>query len=202
MGITNMEQRTERPGPSNGDKARANDWEDAVRRAVIATAMTNVPEDDGLGHVVARIRRQDTEERRVRRGSGFEAAWAWLAGLVPSRPVFAAMAVLLVAQSVVIFNLWGGRHGEEDYAGFRTAHPGDIAHEPFLRVSFNPDIREFDMRQLLREVSAEIVAGPSHLGEYYLLVTGVAASSVRDVLINNDQVEAVALVERLPVEGH
>jgi hypothetical protein len=53
--------------------------------------------------------------------------------------------------------------------GFRTLSAAEAGSAtPALRIVFAPDCSEAEMRRLLLEVRAEIVAGPSPLGAYTL----------------------------------
>ena len=180
------------------------DWDAAVKHAVIQTAATDLPEDGGLSHVLARIRAANpaipvNNKLQAARSPGW---FDWLAGLMAPRPMFAAMAVVLLTQFAIIASIWPNHSLPENYADFRS-HQGPVNTEhPFLRVSFKPEATEYDMRMLLREITAEIVAGPSQLGEYYLLVPEGEVASVRDRLMSNMQIERVDLVDQLPHTGY
>lgn len=198
-----MAQHTDPSAAGAAGDDRTPDWDEVVKRAVIQTAATDLPEDEGLSRVLGRIRAgnrttQDSRKLQATRGEG----WLdWLAGLMAPRPMFATMAAVLVAQLAIIVSIWPNQNLSEDYAGFRS-HPGhaNLDH-PFIRISFKPEATEYDMRMLLREASAEIVAGPSQLGEYYLLVPKGEVASVRDLLASNARIEQVDLVDQLPPTG-
>lgn len=198
-----MAQQTD-PRPGVADSERKPDWEEVVKRAVIQTAATDLPEDEGLSLVLGRIRADSRSSQGRHKpepmpGQGW---FDWFARLMAPRPVFATMAAVLVAQLAIIVSIWPDQNLSEDYAGFRS-HPGQASSEqPFIRVSFKPEATEYDMRMLLREATAEIVAGPSQLGEYYLLAPKGEVASVRDVLASNAQIERVDLVDRLPPTGY
>lgn len=198
-----MAQHTDPRAGAAGNE-RTPDWDEVVKRAVIQTAATDLPEDEGLSRVLGRIRAdnratQASRKPQATRGQG----WLdWFAGLMAPRPVFATMAAVLVAQLAIIVSIWPNQNLSEDYAGFRS-HPGQTnIEQPFIRVSFKPEATEYDMRMLLREVAVEIVAGPSQLGEYYLLAPKGEVASVRDLLASNAQIERVDLVDQLPPTGY
>jgi hypothetical protein len=69
----------------------------------------------------------------------------------------------------------------------------------YIRVSFKSGATERDIRQLLNTVQGEIVAGPSQIGEYYVLTPQDAVESHVSVLRASTSVfEAVDLVKKLP----
>lgn len=190
------------------ESSNTQDWDTAINRAVIATAALGIPEDEGLEEVRARIARLSTSDietarhsNQPRRPSLWSAAQAWVARLLPApaRPVFAVMAVALLIQGLVISNLW---QEQENYAEFRNAYAEPSASQTFVRVLFRPELREQEMRQLLRQNSAEIVAGPSQWGEYYLLINSHPAAAARDALRLSTQVEKAEIVQRLPTQEH
>ena len=65
-----------------------------------------------------------------------------------------AASVMLMVQGAIIFNLL---QTEDNYAPLS----GLTQQQPTLQIRFNPDIREADMRQLLRDIKGQILDGPS-----------------------------------------
>ena len=192
------------PRAGAAGNGRIPDWDEVVKRAVIQTAATDLPEDEGLSRVLGRIRADNraTQASRKPEAKRVQGWFDWITGLMAPRPMFATMAAVLVAQLAIIVSLWPNQSLPGDYAGFRS-HPGQTNNEqPFIRISFKPEATEYDMRILLREAAAEIVAGPNQLGEYYLLVPKGEVESVRDVLASNAQIERVGLVDQLPPTGY
>lgn len=69
-----------------------------------------------------------------------------------------------------------------------AANDGAVA--PALQVAFRPDASEAELRALLSQIGAEIVAGPSALGLYGVAVADPA--SAREVLAATPIVEGVS----------
>lgn len=68
--------------------------------------------------------------------------------------------------------------------GFRTLATPEVAPAtPALRIVFAPDCSEAEMRRLLLEVRAEIVAGPSPLGAYTLALGPLAAGESPEAVV-------------------
>ena len=65
-----------------------------------------------------------------------------------------AASLMLMVQGAIIFNLL---QTEDNYAPLS----GLTQQQPTLQIRFNPDIREADMRQLLRDIQGQILDGPS-----------------------------------------
>jgi hypothetical protein len=68
----------------------------------------------------------------------------------------------------------------------------------FIRVSFKHTVSEPQMRQLLNTIQGDIVAGPSQLGEYYVLTPHGDITSHVQTLQNSAFVEGVSIVTKLP----
>ncbi len=69
-----------------------------------------------------------------------------------------------------------------------------------LRVSFLPDARESELRLLLIEARATIVAGPTRLGDYYLRVPAGQLDAARTRLQRSALVAGVDAVADVPEE--
>ncbi len=179
----------DRPGPD----ARLSEWDTVVRDAVIHSA-AHVDESEGLKEALRRIEGRPA----VPRPKPIERLSIWLSGLLVPSPAFAVLAVVAVVQAVAIASLIAREDQDTDYAGFRSVSGGTLPTDPFLRVAFRPDARELDIRRVLHETSAEIVAGPSQLGEYYLLVPKGSTAGARAHLAANPHVESATLAEHLP----
>jgi hypothetical protein len=112
-------------------------------------------------------------------------------------PAFAMTAALLLVQAAVITGLMIER---PDVATTRAV-PGAYA-GPFVRVSFQPQATEQEIRLLLVEVQGQLVAGPGQLGNYYLMVPAGTADAAVKKLEASKAVEAVAVVQELPPVGN
>jgi hypothetical protein len=69
-----------------------------------------------------------------------------------------------------------------------------------LRVSFKPEARESELRLLLIEARASIVAGPTRLGDYYLRVPAGQLDAARRLLLRSGLVAGADAVADLPEE--
>ena len=65
---------------------------------------------------------------------------------------------------------------------------------------FAPTSTESDLRELLRKAGAEIVAGPSQLGDYYLLVDAEKLTSTLAALRTSPKIETAEIVNALPAK--
>lgn len=182
---TDRDRQPGTPGPE--------DWHELVRAAVIETA-ARVPETEGLHETLARVRaRPAPKPARSRLAE-------WWAGFIQMpAPAFAALAGVVVLQAAVIAGL--ATHDTGDFADYRSHGASAIAEEPFLRIAFHPDAREADLRTVLRQHAADIVAGPTQLGEYFLMVPAGTVQATRDSLSTNALITSVALVDQLPDPG-
>ncbi len=73
-----------------------------------------------------------------------------------------------------------------------------MKYDAFIRVSFRQDTRESDLRTLLRSIHAEVVAGPSQIGDYFLLVSNPEAQAALATLKSSSSIESVEIVDELP----
>jgi hypothetical protein len=75
-----------------------------------------------------------------------------------------------------------------------------LADGPLLRVNFKPEAREADIRLLMIEAHALIVAGPTRLGDYYLKVGTERLPATRALIAASALVQQVDEVSGLPEE--
>jgi hypothetical protein len=68
----------------------------------------------------------------------------------------------------------------------------------FIRTSFKSTTTEVEIRKLLNAVQADIVAGPSQIGEYYLLTSQDQIAAHLATLKGSAFVESADVVNRLP----
>jgi anti-sigma factor RsiW len=158
-----------------------------------------------LQRMLARIDESEREERQ--QGTGRRL-------LLPFRSLVAAprpLRTALVAQAAMILLLlgtlaWSARRpglpaAAAPGAAYRTLsnpEPAPVASVP-LRVMFQPQATEREIRELLRGVNGEITAGPSASGAYTVAVPA-AGEPVRVVLAHlRSESQVVILAE--PVAG-
>ena len=157
----------------------------------------DIAEDRGLAQVMQRIRAEaksasKAAARRDRENTlnRFREWFRW-------SPALALACGLVAVQFGVIVHLYGLRGGEEsEYSGVRTMIGRHS--EAFVRVAFKPDATENDLRTLVRGIGAEIVAGPTQLGDYYLVVPATGAEAALKTLQSNASVESAEVVRALP----
>jgi hypothetical protein len=68
----------------------------------------------------------------------------------------------------------------------------------FLRIAFKATVTEAQMRELLNAVNVNIVAGPSQLGEYYLLASSAELDVTLRKLKQSSFVDSANVVKKLP----
>lgn len=182
-------------------------WNHTIRHAVHHSADLSLPENFGLGDVLARIGQHEAGKRADARlqaapthpaDSLMQRLFDWLR----SGPALATACAIMLVQAGIIGELWlqAGEAPDEkpEYAIVR-ALPGDAgSHEPFIRVSFASETTERKLRALLNTVQADVVAGPTQLGDYFLLVPAGQADAARKTLIDSGIVEEAELVHALP----
>lgn len=161
-----------------------------------------VSSEVGLERTLQRIRAESPQGRAARpplKGSLFARARGWLATLVPQpvlRPAFAGALVVVAVQGLVIANLVAER---DESTELRAVRPSVIDKGPFLKVNFKPDAREADIRLLLVEVRGSLAGGPGQLGDWFVRVPEEQVASVTATMKASAIVEAVAVVDALPV---
>jgi hypothetical protein len=116
----------------------------------------------------------------------------------PARPrwnlgLAVAASLLVIIQGGVIFSLLNQQQVEPAYLPLASNH----YQGPVLQVRFNPDIREAQMRNLLLEIDARIIEGPSSNGLYRITLTSEANSRLTQLV---DQIRASGLVEHVAQE--
>jgi anti-sigma-K factor RskA len=174
------------------------DWEKSLRQAVKNDASLDVAEDRGLSQVMQRIRMESKPAATISRRNKPSS------GSAPSRlfewfrwsPALALACGIVAVQFGVIVHLYQVRGEEEAYAGVRSVKTKRA--ESFVRVSFRPETTENELRTLLRELQAEIVSGPSQLGDYYLVVKSDTVQSMLTALQSSPHVESAEIVNALP----
>ena len=82
----------------------------------------------------------------------------------------------------------------------RTTATGMIAPSniDFIRISFKPTATEREIRNALNSVHGDIVAGPSQIGEYYVLTPQAQILAHVATLKSSSVIEVVDVVKKLP----
>lgn len=172
----------------------------ALAAALVAEAPAAAPHPAQLTRL---LRRLDAEEAApalssLRRLAAPFAAlprgWRWA--------LSAQLALLLVA----VLALFGAATpGDQSPAPALYRTLGDAAAAPAngtrLRVVFAPELQEGEMRQLLLEVRAEVVAGPTPLGVYTLALPAGAGEPLTVVLEHLRRQPGVRFAEPVTAGG-
>jgi len=106
------------------------------------------------------------------------------------RAVAIAACVLLIVQTIALLPQWVTDSGEDNL----IAAGGSSVIAPYgriLTITFVPDAREENIRQMLLSVGARIVDGPSALGVYKLSVATNDATVVKKLKARRNLVESV-----------
>ena len=182
------------------DDARAKallEWEKSLRQAVKNDPSLDIAEDRGLGQVMQRIRAEArTAAQTARRTKSSSSAPSRVLEWFRWSPALAMAAGIVAVQFGVIVHMYQTRGEESAYSGMRSI--GGKRTDSFLRVSFKAETTENDLRTLLRSLQAEIVSGPSQLGDYYLVVKTDAVQSTLTTLQSSPHVESAEIVNALP----
>jgi len=179
------------------------EWERTLRRSVQSDPQSEIAEDRGLSQVMERIRAETkpaaasvTRRAPARAASGTTSFGDRLRGWFAWSPALALACGVVAVQFGVIVHMSTQRGEESEYSGVRAIKPR--SKDAFVRVEFKPETTESSLRALLREVNAEIVSGPTQLGDYYLVVSAASAQSVLTRLHSNTNVESAEIVRELP----
>jgi hypothetical protein len=172
-------------------------WERAVQAAAKNDPAFDISADRGLYQTMQRIRAEAASKAaptRAARGGWFSR----LGEKLQWSPALAVACGLVAVQFAVIAQMWSARSEGSEYAGVRAMDRRVQTASTFIRIAFKPDITEGDLNSLLRGIQAEIVSGPSQLGDYYLLLKKQGAEGALSVLQNSASVESVEIVNALP----
>ena len=108
------------------------------------------------------------------------------------------LAWVVAAQAVIVVGLGGVLvHNHQAAGEYRTLSSPD-SHGTLLVVTFDPQMTEAQMRELVRSNDTRIVGGPTEAGAYLLGVSPDRANRVRD---NLRAAHGVTLAERMDVGG-
>lgn len=116
----------------------------------------------------------------------------WQNGVRIPAPAFALLAALVVGQAAFM-----AQDALDEGALYRNQTLASCQKAPALKIIVKPETRQADLVVLLRKVDANIVAGPSEMGELWLAVSGNRAAAVSNAL---EQLRSSALLnEALPL---
>jgi anti-sigma factor RsiW len=162
-----------------------------------------VSSEVGLERAMRRIRSNGPVPQGVRGAAGpslLERLRDWFASVVPQpvlRPAFAGALAVVALQTAVIVGMV--MEPDDDTSELRAIQQASVADEgPYLKVNFDADAREADIRLLLVEVNGSLAAGPGQLGDYYVRVPAERLAAITDRLKASEIVDGVAVVDALP----
>lgn len=173
-------------------------WETDIRSAVRDNPALTVAADHGLERVMQRIQ----AETLAKRPASKQVQGNWFSRLsqyLTASPGLSFACAIVLIQFGVIAHTQSGKQDEKIYSDVRSATVEPAQNDTFLKVSFRQGAQERDMRLLTRMINANIVAGPSQLGDYYLLVSRDEAAASLNVLRASSHVESADIVNALPV---
>ena len=118
---------------------------------------------------------------------------AWMQGRIRMRaPVLAAVAVLVVAQSVIIGSLMTDPTREGAFRSERA----DCISSPRIRVVFNPDAKHLEIVLLLRKLGMILQEGPSETGEFWLIAPQGKQLEEDQVMLRSSPLVQEAMITR------
>lgn len=173
-------------------------WETDIRSAVRDNPALTVAADHGLERVMQRIQ----AEALAKRPASKQVQGNWFSRLsqyLTASPGLSFACAIVLIQFGVIAHTQSGKQDEKMYSDVRSATVEAAQNDTFLKVSFRQGAQERDLRLLTRMINANIVAGPSQLGDYYLLVSRDEAAAALNVLRASSHVESADIVNALPV---
>jgi hypothetical protein len=163
---------------------------------------TPMSADIGLSKAMARIQAEKPMRRSANaQPSALQRFSAWLfgsgnAGFAKFSPALGMALAVIALQAVVIGK---GVMTAPDFAEVRGAKKG-LADGPLLRVNIKSDAKENEIRLLLIDNGALIIAGPTHLGDYYIKVAADRVEQTKTRFQASKVVDAVSVVASLPEE--
>ena len=176
-------------------------WERAIQGAVKNNPAFDVAADRGLYQTMQRIQGDARSAAALAATPRRTAQGGWFSGLserIQWSPALALACGVVAVQFAVIAQMWSGKSDDVEYAGVRTIETLPASSDAFIRITFKPQSRESDLSELLRTIRAEIVAGPSQLGDYYLLLAKNGSEDVLNALQKNALVESAEFANALP----
>ena len=186
-------------------------WESAVRTAIKTDPVYDVAADRGLAQVMQRIRADAPAMASAPRATAAPRRPATIAihadptdlftrfrEWINLSPGLALACTLVIMQSFVISQMWSSHSEDIAFAENRAVQNATARGDTFIRIQFKANTVERQLSSMLRANNAEIVAGPTQLGEYYLLVKPNEAPQTLARMLTNPQVESAEIVNALP----
>jgi hypothetical protein len=184
---------------SHPPEDRAEAWKQAISSAVRASAAQIPHAQYGLDRARARIAKEAVRAPSVARAPSLsERIAAWF-GASRMTPALGAACAIMAVQLGVIGLLVANSHPDTVNADTRSAAQTTVpTPQRYVRVTFSASTTESALRSLLIERAADIVAGPTQIGEYYLLVAPNQIDALAAGLASHPNIETVAVTNALP----
>lgn len=187
---------------SHHDEAAAELASWGAVKAQAQQTVAPVSADIGLNKALNRIRAEKSARRSATQQPGALQRFSnWLlgssnAGFGKFSPALGMALAVIALQAVVI-----GKNvvSVPDFAQERGAKKG-WADGPLLRLNLKADAKENEIRLLLIDNGALIIAGPTHLGDYYVKVAANRIEQTKTRFQTSKVVESVSVVASLPEE--
>jgi hypothetical protein len=168
---------------------------DAHLRASVDASVQGVAADVGYASVAARIAAERTPPHTAPAWWTRIGPWVTGSATAPGWRL-AQGAAMGLALGLGTMLAWQAQQ-RPDYAAVRSTAPG-LADGPLLRVSFQPQATETELRLALIESRALIVAGPTRLGDYYIKAAAGRQAATLEALRRSNAVQQADEVPGLP----
>ncbi len=161
-----------------------------------------VSADLGLNKALARIHAaKATRSSAKAQPNALQRFSSWLfgsanPGFAKFSPALGVALAVIALQAVMLGRLVVS---EPPFAEVRSTKKG-WADGPLLRVNIKSDAQENEIRLLLIDNGALIIAGPSHLGDYYIKVAAERIEQTQTRFQTSKVVDSVSVVASLPEE--
>ncbi len=125
--------------------------------------------------------------------------WKAFFGLDSPRAAFAMglIGLQFAAVSGLALHIFSG-NGPYSEARSTSTPASPVAVTKYLRVSFKSSATEGEIRKLLNAVQGDIVAGPSQIGEYFILTSNGIVEEKKAMFSAASVVESIEIVSKLP----
>ena len=174
-------------------------WEKSLAQAVKHDAALDIAEDRNLAQVMQRIRaeRKPTAAAAAARPVVRERPRSRVLEWFRWSPALAVACGVVAIQFGIITHLWT-LHGEESEFPSLNRSVAIKNAQVYVRVTFKPESTEQELRELIRGLGAEIVSGPTQLGDYYLMLATSTLQQALTTLQSDPHVDSAEFVKALP----
>ncbi len=185
---------------SHPPEDRTDAWKQAISSAARASAAQIPHAQYGLDRVRARIAKESVRAPAMSQAPSLSSRIAAWFGATRMTPALGAACAIMAIQVGVIGLLVANNYRDAADSETRSTAPATAnpTTQRYVRITFTASTTEAALRGLLIERAADIVAGPTQIGEYYLLVAPDQVDAVAAGLASHPNVETVAVTTALP----